>query len=414
MLNHPKLRVAQKVLFGLLIAGLALPVIAEDEGRKSKLEVHGFLTQAWIQGDFLKGRFPNPDGTPAGPTGGELSLGISEDGTFDYRNMAIQFRYAISDKDIMIVQLSSRSLGDSPITKAEDEVELDWAFYERRFGPNTSVKVGRVQIPNGIFNEIRDVGVILPFFRPSFVLYQEGAFTSETLDGIDLSHSFAAESDWRLDTDIYLGQWDLVELDFANTATTAKAKDSYGAQLWLNTPVAGLRFGAAYQHRNIFEGAPGFRPPGKATKFDDLLFSVDAAFEKWVFRGEYRDTSAAKSSLPSLGATDFEFDAQAWYIQIGWHITPEIRIYVQGEVNDQGSNTRVYTRPEQRRIREDKGVVFNYAFSPSIVFKAEYHEVDETETGYIPSFGPNGFQLTPIYADLTGGNYSIVSLSVSF
>ena len=127
-------------------------------------------------------------------------------------------------------------------------IELDWAFYERRLADNTSIKVGRVQIPLGIFNEIRDVGTILPFYRPPFVMYREGTFTSETVDGVVLSHTFAAESDWSLDFDVYGGEWELVETDFqVETAEPfiARAEDAWGVQLWLNTPLSGLRFGLA-------------------------------------------------------------------------------------------------------------------------------------------------------------------------
>ena len=121
-------------VFGVLLLAswcMVVPAMADDgaePGKKSKLQVHGFLTQAWATGSNLEGRFPLPNGEPAGPTLDELSLGIPEDGTTSYRNMAIQFRYEISEKDIMLVQFSSRDLGISPTTESEEEVELDWAL----------------------------------------------------------------------------------------------------------------------------------------------------------------------------------------------------------------------------------------------------------------------------------------------
>ncbi len=414
MHSHPLFRSAAKAATAMLLVSIAFPTLAQDQPeRKSKLEVHGFLTQAWATGHFLKGRFPNPDGSPAGPTQSEIALGIPDDGTFDYRNMAIQFRYAISDKDVMIVQLSSRSLGDSPITAAEDDVELDWAFYERKLADNTSLKVGRVQIPNGIFNEIRDVGTILPFFRPAYNVYQEGSFTTETVDGVNISHTFAAESDWSLDADVYFGQWDLVEIDlFTGTALTAKSKDSFGTQLWLNTPVAGLRFGAAFQHREVYGGS--LRLADDPSKYDDWLFSVDASFDKWVFRGEYRDFTTEPDIIPALQATTFETEIEAWYAQIGWHPTANWRFYIQHEVTDAWANADSFTRAYSLQLRQDSSVAINYVFSPNVVFKAEYHEVEETDQTFVPVFGPSGVKLDPLTAPLDGGNYTIVSLSASF
>jgi hypothetical protein len=417
MHSHPIFRSAAKVaavsLFCGLCWGLAGAAMAQDGDHKSKLEVHGFLTQAYATGSFLEGRFPNPDGSPAGPTQSEIALGIPEDGTFDYRNMAVQFRYAISDKDVMIVQLSSRSLGDSLITKAEDDVELDWAFYERKLGDSTSIKVGRVQIPYGIFNEVRDVGTILPLFRPPFNVYQEGSFTSETVDGGSLSHAFMANSDWSVDADVYFGQWDLVEIDlFTGTALTAKAKDSYGLQLWLNTPISGLRFGGAFQHREVSEGS--LRAPGKSSEFTDYLLSVDAPFEKWVFRAEYRNFSTKPEEIPVLLAPDFELEVDTYYVQVGWHPTDHLRFYVQYEDTDLWQSASSFTRSHSLDFRKDSAIAFNYVFSPNVVLKAEYHEVEETDQTFIPVFGPTGVKLDPLFADLDGGNYTIIALSASF
>lgn len=414
MYDHPMIKAGVKVSAALMLVALAVPSFAEESvERKSKLEVHGFLTQAWATGSFLNGRFPNPDGSPAGPTQSEISLGIPDDGTFDYRNMAIQFRYAISEKDVMIVQLSSRSLGDSPITAAEDDIELDWAFYERRLTDNTSVKVGRVQIPYGIFNEVRDVGTILPFFRPAYIIYLEGSFTSETVDGINLSHTFAADSDWSLDTDFYFGQWDLVELDlFTGTAVTAKSKDSYGLQLWLNTPVSGLRFGTAFQHREVYEGT--LRLPGDPTDFDDYLISMDGVFDKFVIRSEYRQFETDPDTIPVLLSTDFSTKVTSYYVQVGWHPTAALRLYAQFETSDAAASSSSFTNDYSVLFREDIGVALNYVFTPNLVLKAEYHEVKETDQGFLPVFGPTGLKLRPIFADLDGGDYSIISLSASF
>jgi hypothetical protein len=398
----------------ILLAVSTVPALAQDTA-KSKLEVHGFLTQAYATGSLVEGRFPNPDGSPAGPTFSEQAIGIPEDGTFDYRNMAIQFRYAMSDKDVMVMQLSSRSLGDSPITAAEDDIELDWAFYERKLADSTSIKVGRVQIPYGIFNEIRDVGTILPFFRPAYNIYQEGSFTSETVDGLNLSHSFAADSDWSVDADIYFGQWELAEVDqFSGESKVARAKDSYGLQLWLNTPVSGLRAGVAYQHREVFDGI--LRLPDDPSIYDDFLYSLDGSFDKWVFRSEFRTFSTEPDIIPILLATDFEVRIDAFYAQLGWHPTTALRFYGQFETTDIWQNASSFTTAHSLKQREDISVAVNYLFSANIVLKAEYHQVEETDQSFIPVFGPTPGppKLQPIFAPLENGDYTIISLSASF
>ncbi len=127
--TNPRNPLSSIIALSLTLLLLALFVNADSaaasddtsKGPLSKLEVHGFLTQAFATANFGKGGFLNP-------TVDDQVLGIPEDGTYDYRTLAIQFRYAISPKDTMVIQFSSRALGKSPISDIEDEIELDWAF----------------------------------------------------------------------------------------------------------------------------------------------------------------------------------------------------------------------------------------------------------------------------------------------
>ncbi|MEM1203135.1 MAG: hypothetical protein AAGN66_07890 [Acidobacteriota bacterium] len=410
------------VALAVLLVSTPSALLADDDGSEkagplSKLQVHGFLTQAFATGNYQTGRFPTLAG-PAGPTAEEISLGIPENGTTDYRNLALQFRYEISPEDIMIVQLSSRSLGISPISESEEEVELDWAFYERRLNDTTSLKVGRVQIPYGIFNEIRDVGTILPFYRPAFVFYREGSFTSETVDGVLLSHTFGAESDWAFEANVYAGEWDLVEIDPVNeVAEEARSEDSWGTQFWLNTPIYGLRFGFGTQRRNVVGGSEGVtRVAGSSSRFDEWTFSLDAAFDTWVFRSEYSSFENEEAPFPGFFASDFVGQFDSYYFQAGYYFTPKIRLYVQAEFTEFDVGASIFTEQVQYTAREDFGIALNYSFSPSVVLKAEYHEVEGEDLGFLQVGAPTPpfFQLQPIYADIDGGDYTIISLSASF
>lgn len=383
----------------------------------SKLTVHGFLTQAYAEANFS-----DPFTLPglSNPTADEIVLGIPEGGTTDYRTMAIQFRYQISPRDIMIVQFSSRSLGTSPTEDLEDEVELDWAFYERRIGDSTSVKVGRVQIPLGIFNEIRDVGTILPFYRPPFAFYREGAFTSETVDGLVLSHRFLPESDWSIDADVYYGEYNVIEFgDFAQgqAARIARAEDVTGVQLWFNTPLLGLRFGLGGHRRDLTGGQEGtFRPIGYTEQFDDWYASIDLALERVVFRSEYRTFGADPNPI------FFGGDFPLWYVQIGYHFNEQIRVYAQYEeasVENEREDFAILPLPVTDgidiKLRTDTGIALNYLFSTNLVLKLEHHfDVDNELFSFAPEFTPTGPVLRPVYETSEGGEYTILSLSASF
>lgn len=400
---------------------LAVPAVqaqdsgAERSGPLSKLSVHGFLTQAYATANYSEGGLFSPSVD-------ELFLGIPEDGTWDYRTMALQFRYQIAPKDVLIVQLSSRSLGTSPVTQEEDEIELDWAFYERQLADHTYLKVGRVQIPFGIFNELRDVGTILPFFRPAFVMYQEGSFTSETVDGLVISHTFAPESNWSVEADAFVGSWDFFEVDPfvpGGQAVVAEVDDAYGFQLWLNTPNPFLRIGLGGHTRDVTGGLVGtFRLPGDTDQFDDVYFSVDYAGDRFVARAELRHFETDGSAIFPGG--DFDLG----YVQLGWHATERFRIYGQYEFSSaeqQKERCIVFGLPCTENIdvdlRQETGIALNWVFSPNVVLKLEHHFDVNAELftfAPFPVFTPEGPKLQPIIVEATDGDYSIISLSASF
>ena len=381
------------------------------QGALSKLQVHGYLTQAYAESKFLK----TPDGNVAGPTIIESSLGIPVEGTTDYRTLALQFRYEISPKDLMIIQISSRALGFSPIEQIEDDLELDWAFYERRIKDSTYIKVGKVQIPYGIFNELRDVGTVLPFFRPAFNFYREGAFVSETVEGIVAGHTFAADSDWSLQTDIYFGEWDDFETGLAGTTVPARDIDGRGFQLWLNTPLLGLRWGLGWQFFKTTDGLEGeVRPVGGETRWDIWHTSVDAVFEKFIFRAEANWRHSSTSPFPIFLSPEVSFHFPTFYAQFGYLPTDKLRFYVQYEELTNNILSSNFTARSKTDANTVVGFAVNYFINPFVVIKAEYQETEEEAFTVLPIAPPPDIIFQPGSIQLDGGSYWILSLSASF
>lgn len=401
----------------LLLIGWAPATLAQDNesatGPLSKLQIHGFLTQAYADAKFTTGGFNSP-------TQDEIVIGIPEDGTTDYRTLALQFRYNITPKDRMIVQLSSRALGSSPIAVVEDEVELDWAFYERRFGKSSYVKVGRIQTPFGIFNEIRDVGTLLPFYRPPFSFYREGSFTSETVDGVMAGHTFAANSAWNISVDAFAGGWDMVEFappglsDIQVPALVARANDAIGVHAWLGTPISGLRFGAGFQTYDVSGGI--LELPGTSPNWQDWLVSLDAVFEKWIFRTEFRNL---RPTVTSLLPTTFNADIDNLYAQLGFHPGFKWRFYLQYEQTKDDNVSTSLIETFSRTSWREYAVAINYAFNANLVLKAEFHDIDLVQTATIvPVLPPPAPNVPPLLRfvgqDATNGEQFILSLSASF
>ena len=336
---------------------------AEEELARPKITMHGYLTQAYARSD------------------GHQFLGIPEEGTADYRTAALQIRADIGASDFFVVQLSHERLGESPVQDLKDDVEVDWLFYEHRF-EKSSVKVGRVQIPFGIYNEVKDVGTLLPFYRPSHNLYGEAAYSSETVDGIVLSRTFDLGGGWGLDTDLHYGNWQFIERDLQGGYTANDVKDSLGVELWLDTPVSGLRVGAGAVQYEI--------DPATADESTWYHYhvSLSGEFERFAVHAELKNVDIEIGNV-YLG-----------YVHLGFHLTDRITLNAQRD----GFDFKLDGTPRMH-IDEDDALGVSFAWKPTVLLKAEHHW---NEGNFwledVPQFG----------APVQKTRYWILSLSTSF
>lgn len=338
---------------------------AQDANR---LTIHGYLTQAFAQSD------------------GGTVVGVPKRGTTNYRNAALQFRYALSAQDNIMVQLSHRSLGEDLATAGESDLALDWAFYGRRIGA-VDVRVGRSPIPAGIYNELRDVGVVLPLFRAPFGFYLEGAFTSETVDGVVARWQFGESSSWGAEFSGFAGGWDMIERSVSNAGVvqsmTSRVERGVGGQVWVTTPVQGLRVGAGVSRYEVPQGGvlPG--------DWDEQHLSLDASFNRLTVRSEFRH----------IGTSDIDYEA--WYAYAGVRATAALTLHAQIERSD------LLLPPVPLLDFHDEDVLgASWAFRSNLVLKAEAH--------WTEGFWAEN-PATRIGID-TGRkvNYGIISLSTSF
>lgn len=346
----------------------------------SNLTVHGYVTQGYASSQ------ENP------------LYGISEKGTADYRAMALQFRYATSPTDALVFQLSHRRLGASLIQEIEPDIGLDWGFFQTRWAGN-SVRVGKVPMPRGFYNEVRDVGTIFPFYRASKAFYSEGV---ETIDGLSVGRSFDVGG-FSVDASAYAGEFDVV-VELATTngleVIDSRVKKTKGAHLTVNTPITGLRFSADYL-------------AGKSESDGDWpLWTVGADFSKDRFfvRGEYENVHT-KNSRGEDGTLYL-----AWYGQAGIGITEKLWANWQYEYNGITAFGVLPSPPlpspdvKYDNIK-DNAFGLSYKVSPRLVVKGEYH----TFNGYqldqaTPPVNPANGQPLPAKK----AKYLILSLAAAF
>ena len=349
-----------------LVLGLAVPLHAQRVPEwMAKLSIHGYINQAYAISD------DHP------------IFGIPTDGTTDYRDLALQFRYDADRKDIFVVQFRHQRFGDTAGSRDDDDVQLDWAFYQRNVSDRFSFKAGRIPLPLGIFNEAGGAATTSPFFRPPAEFYDRH-YTSKTLEGALASVSLGKAAGWSFDVDGYAGQW---VLDRWSDSAQVDAKNAYGAQLWAYTPLTGVRIGAGAYRCDVEP------PAGTPVDYVMLHASVDADLDRWRLATEYLS-----------GNLDTHGRYRAWYAQAGLQVTKQFSVHARGAVS------RIELPPFNGHsldtdLSEDLGLSLNYAVHPSLLLKLEGH----TNDGLLRDDMPRNF-----YAAPANTRYLIASVVANF
>ena len=342
--------VAGRCVLAVLVGGFGFMTVAAEAatvgGDNSKIQIHGFLSQAYAKSD------------------GEQFLGITEDGTANYRNLALQLRFELAERQALVFQLGHESRGESPRDAFRDDVEVDWAFYEAHFD-HFSVRVGRFPLPLGIYSELRDAGHLLPFYGPPTTIYGETSFASDSIDGASVTFNLFPDSAWNLDADMFAGESTFSEKSRTGAFKLAKTRDDWGVRLWLNTPVEGLRLG--YNHHS-FE-VPSSVVLRNQTRQDFDYLSFDWTRDRWMVRSEF---GRGNFALP------FGLDAKVdiGYLTLGYSPFSRFWVYLQGEKRDVALTPKL--QPD-RTSHESLAISLTYAIAERVVVKLEHHDVETTD-----------------------------------
>jgi hypothetical protein len=329
--HHPLAAVA---LAGIAALGAATPAAAQTD--LERLSIHGYLTQGLVRASDL------------------AIFGIGTRTTADYRNAALQFRYAVSDADNLVLQFAHRRLGGSVLTAGGEDVVVDWAFYQRKFG-RAAVRVGRTPLPMGIYNETRDVGTLLPFYRAPGHFYHEGI---ETIDGVVGSYARGL-GDWSAEVSAYYGGLGF-EIPLAtpvgSTLISDRVEGVLGGQLWIETPIEGLRVGSSLQTwTDPVYGGPEERQHAWQA-------SVDGNFDRFLTRAEYISMDVASLRMDS------------YYVQGGVKLTERLGVYLQSEIVE--ATPLLPMRMPSMRMAEDLAASVTFAASSNLVLKLEGHRAE--------------------------------------
>jgi hypothetical protein len=193
------------------------------------LETHAFISQGYI--------FSTENNY----------LADSKNGTFDFTESGINFTKQINDRLRAGIQLFARNLGPNE----DHDAQFDWYYIDYRWTDALGLRLGRVKIPFGLYNEISDVDSarvpillpqsIYPSSNRNFLLAQTGG----ELYGYAKLGGFGA-----LDYRVYNGTIHVEAKSSPSSPTqidTIAAPYVAGSRILWETPLDGLRMGGSVQ-----------------------------------------------------------------------------------------------------------------------------------------------------------------------
>ncbi|MBT8340304.1 MAG: porin [Desulfatitalea sp.] len=175
----------------------------------------------------------------------------STDGSFEYNEMGINFSKELTDKLRVGVQFFARDIGDA----AKNKVTLDWAYGDYRFRDWLAMRAGKIKMPYGLYNEIRDYD----FLRTSIVMPQTiyndllrdtvialngvGPYGNVPIGRAGSIDYFGLTGALDPDLDSGYGKWVTSNFTGSEISTKPPYTTSYIGMLKWNTPLPGFMVG---------------------------------------------------------------------------------------------------------------------------------------------------------------------------
>lgn len=275
------------------------------------IAIHGFISQGYLQSNA-----------------NNFYLMNTEDGTFEFNEMGLNFNSHVTEGLRVGLQLFARDFGDY----GNDEIVVHWAYgdyyYKKWFG----FRAGKMPITHGLYNDTRDidilrVNILLPqsvypeFFRDVFLGIKGIGCYGELPGG--LSYQLAA-GDMDLPpnssfVNVFSGY-------FSTRFTSLDIRQYINGSLIWSTPLKNLRIGTTAILAEL-EGN-GTAQPGARNDIDIdyevLTFSADYTWRNLYLAAEYaqyRNNYTVSSTLPILSIRDDVLRTGGFYAALSYRFT---------------------------------------------------------------------------------------------
>ena len=235
----------------ICISTLVLVVPVMSQSFSNKVVIHGYISQGYMKSTHNNYLIP------------------TKDGSYEFNEAAVNFTTHVADNLRMGLQFFSRDYGK----EGNNDVLLDWAYADYLWKDALGIRLGKIKIPVGFYNQIRDIDLLRTSILLPQGVYEEGmrdfllAHQGASLYG-NIPLLYAGSFDYEVIggslsiPDPRTGFWRFVFLDLLDNVTqfypdgtvgsvrdpSVTGKYVLGGTLKWNTPLQGLRLGEEAFH----------------------------------------------------------------------------------------------------------------------------------------------------------------------
>ncbi len=361
----------RKALLLTLLCLCAAGLVAQD---LESLQIHGFATQGFLYS-----------------TNNNYLTMKSSDVSLQWTEGAISLNDAVTNKLRVGIQVHMYQMGQI----GGPQVLVDWASGDYKVNDSLGLRVGKVKLPFGLFNDSQDVDTLFLWVLLPQCNYPDDNrdFNLALLGGMvygrpSLGHygrvqygGYVGEN--RLDAN---GGYVLQLSQYGLTFPSPPSGKVVGGDLRWLTPVQGLSIGASIQR----QGLDGSGPQGTIHISPVLLTGYYAEWKKgrWYFAGEYwRMPMTVLAQVETVPIAQ-SVDPRSWYPMISYQLTRKLQLgtYYAHEVNKAGNTA------QPQNYSKDWVMSGRYNFNSNFYGKLEGHFLHGNAIGYYESVNPDGLK----------------------
>ncbi len=327
----------------------------------SAVDIHGFISQGYLKSDHNN------------------FLADTEDGTFQFNEMGINFTTSPAESLYLGIQFLARDIGDT----GNDKIEIDWAYADYKWYEWLGFRVGKIKLLYGFYNESRDIDMLrTPILLPPSV-YSESARDAQTaVKGISVYGNIDAGPAGLLtyqamygvvDIDSNSGTVKLIETLYNISITSVERDEAKAGAIHWHTPLDGLKVGVSLINTGIEFIGPALTVD--YSTFESKIISAEYLIGNLTLSGEYHLlTKDTDTTVIALNRTvNDETKTDTYYINAAYRFTDwfELGSYHSYLIRDNDGSG-----DENKRI--NTCLTLRFDINSNWLVKLEGHKVEGT------------------------------------